>query len=116
MRNPFAKPQTPGQWLLGSVCWVAICALCWAGLSYCIADLSYEYRPLQPVLLLFSFVPAYSLVWKKAVLSPVLSKVSLSGINCFIVLWISALITAQIAWVFFEFFLLAFSGSPTSNN
>ena len=116
MRNPFAKPHTPGQWLLGSVCWVAICLLSWAGLTYCIADLSYEYRTLQPTLLLLSFVPIYGLVWKKGVLSPILTEAILSVVNFFIVLWISVLITAQVAWPFFELFLLAFSGPPTSNN
>jgi hypothetical protein len=116
MRNPLVKPHTVGQWLLGSVCWVTICLLSWAGLTYCIAYLPYEYRPLQPALLLFSFVPMYSLVWKKAVLSPVLTSARLSVINCFIVLWITALITMQIVWPFFELFLLAFSGPFTSNN
>ncbi len=116
MRNPFAKSQTPEQWLLGSVCWVATCLACWAGLTYCIADLRYEYRTLQPALLFFSFVPTYSLVWKKAVLSPLLTNASLSVINCFIVLWITVLITMQIVWPFFEIFLLAFSGPSTSNN
>jgi hypothetical protein len=116
MRNPFAQPHTPGQWLLSSLCWAAACLICWAGLTYCIADLPYEHRSLQPTLLLFSFVPIYSLVWKKTVLSPVLTTASLSVINCFVIMWIIILITMQIAWPFFEFFLLAFSGLPTSNN
>ncbi|MBO2032689.1 hypothetical protein J4D99_14930 [Siccationidurans ginsengisoli] len=25
MRNPFRKPRSPGQWLLGSVCWTLLC-------------------------------------------------------------------------------------------
>jgi len=29
MRNPFAKPHTPGQWLLGSVCWTVAGAIGW---------------------------------------------------------------------------------------
>ena len=34
MRNPFAKPQTLGQWLLGSVCWVVCCLGCFWGSIY----------------------------------------------------------------------------------
>jgi hypothetical protein len=30
MRNPFAKPRTLGQWLLGSVCWTVSCVGAWA--------------------------------------------------------------------------------------
>ncbi len=110
MYNPFTKPHTPEQWLLSSVCWVATCLLSWASVVYCSKDMPYEYRPLQPLFLLVGFAPTYFLVWKKAVLSPVLTVARFSTINYAVVVWLIMLITMQILWALLELFLLAFSG------
>jgi hypothetical protein len=34
MHNPFAQPHTPGQWLLGSVCWTPSCVGGWWLFNY----------------------------------------------------------------------------------
>ena len=34
MYNPFGKPQTLGQWMISSVCWVACCLGCFRGSIY----------------------------------------------------------------------------------
>jgi hypothetical protein len=80
---------------------------------YCSEDLSSKYRPLKLLLLLVSFAPSYLFVWKKAVLSPVLTAAKFSIINCAAVAWLIMLIAMQIIWVLLELLLLAFSdGMP----
>jgi hypothetical protein len=110
MRNPFLEPHTPEQWLLSSVCLATICLLSWASVVYCSEALPYGYRSLQPLVLLVGFAPTYFLAWKKAVLSPVLAIARFSAINCAAIMWLIVAIAMQIAWIFLELFLLAFSG------
>ncbi|QKG55652.1 hypothetical protein GKZ68_02770 [Hymenobacter sp. BRD128] len=110
MRNPFSQPHTPAQWLLSSVCWTTVCLLSWASVAYYSEKLSAEHQPLKLLLLAVSFAPAYSVVWKKAVVSPVLAVAGFSPINWVVVAWLIMLITTQIIWALLELVMLAFAG------
>jgi hypothetical protein len=66
MYNPFAKPHTPGQWLLGSVCWLVCCVGSWCGSDYLLLK-SYPAGG-GPVLPVFGcFCLAHLLIWRKVV-------------------------------------------------
>jgi hypothetical protein len=38
MQNPFSKPHTPEQWLLGSVCWVVLSVGSWVLLVWLLSQ------------------------------------------------------------------------------
>ena len=110
MRNPFAQPHTPVQWLIKSMCWTTVCLLSWASVAYCSERLSAEHQSLKLIFLAVSFAPVYAVVWKKAVVAPVLAAARFSPINWVVVAWLIVLITTQIICALLELVLLAFAG------
>jgi hypothetical protein len=69
MRNPFAKPHTPGQWLLGSVCWTVSSISLWWWMSTKSATALEAYSPAAIGLLsILIYWPACLLIWWKGVM------------------------------------------------
>ncbi|MBF9142021.1 hypothetical protein [Hymenobacter properus] len=100
MRNPFAKPLTLGQWLLGSVCWTVACMGGWWGLTS--VSFGWGLRSLGADLFVVStFWLAHILVWRRAVSgeatflrSPIRQTSALEALGC---LWYVVLLLFQIA-------------------
>jgi len=71
MRNPFAKPRTPWQRVLGSVCWtVGSISLWWFSTDWITVSEAYSHQAIN----LFSFIaylPICLLVWWKGVINGV---------------------------------------------
>ena len=68
MHNVFAKPHTIGQWLLGSICWLACCVGGWCASDYLLLKGSIHHSNGNdgPVLLVFGcFCLAQWLIWRK---------------------------------------------------
>jgi hypothetical protein len=50
MRSPFSNPQTPGQWLLGSVCWTTVCVGGWLLIAAALIEVPFSQRtPDEPL-------------------------------------------------------------------
>ena len=67
MRNPLAKPETPEQWLLGSVCWTVGLVGGWLIIDY---FMNYEVNSgysTRDTVLCYYFWPAHLLIWWRAV-------------------------------------------------
>lgn len=71
MRNPFAKPRTLRQWLLGSVCWTVACVGGWGILDAPVVN--FEPSPLSDKilgnLLATGLLLTHLLLWQKGVFS-----------------------------------------------
>ncbi|RZK61070.1 MAG: hypothetical protein EOO59_05960 [Hymenobacter sp.] len=67
MQNPFAKPRTTPQWLLGSVCWTAGAWGCWLAAAALASWLLPHAEWPGNVLLLGGFPLVQATVWLKAV-------------------------------------------------
>jgi hypothetical protein len=99
MRNPFAKPHTPGQWLLSSVCWTASCISLWWIIIERVSSLK-TYSP--EIIDLLSFVvfwPFCLLIWSKGVMHGNMWVWSMSSKAWFRMLsgaWLALLIVFQI--------------------
>ena len=68
MRNPFLRPETVSQWLLGSICWTGSCLSAWG-----LACLLLDKAPLQAAgslpffVIPVGFYAAHGLIWWRAV-------------------------------------------------
>ncbi|RZK95921.1 MAG: hypothetical protein EOO62_29695 [Hymenobacter sp.] len=68
MTNPFQKPHTVSQWLLGSVCWTMACLGAW-WLGWMLLDnvLPKSWNSLVLIGMPMSFCVAHALIWGRAV-------------------------------------------------
>jgi hypothetical protein len=109
--NPFAKPHTPEEWLLSSVCWTFLCIACWAALTwpFLLTTFPYEYLKYEPTLLFLGFIVPYALAWKKA--SP--PKLAFESRFVLVALWTVALFVLLMGWLLIALFLIALSGPST---
>ena len=99
MRNPFAKPHTPGQWLPGSVCWTVACVGGWLLLGKWALDVPYKQKTPDEPLLFVGFFVAYGLLWWKGVaglrINPSNSDWSQIAAYC----WLCILTLFQLLWL-----------------
>jgi hypothetical protein len=107
MRNPFAKLQTPGQWLLGSVCWAVSCVGGWLMLNAVVLQAPYNQRTPGGPLFFLGFAIAHILLWRKAL--PGLSAVAIgaSWLGTIAFLWQVLLLAFQLIWLGVTLILLA---------
>lgn len=67
MNNFFAKPHTPGQWLLSSLCWTVSCVGGWFIIYYAMSQVAPADYHSRDILLSCYFWPAHLLIWWRAV-------------------------------------------------
>lgn len=107
MRNPFAKPYTPGQWLLGSVCWTVVCVGSWVLVSNWTLEVPYNQKtPDEPAIFL-SFIVAYSFIWWKALPGLRATETESSELQMLAFLWQVVLIAFQMIWLGLMLLLVA---------
>jgi hypothetical protein len=66
MYNPFAKPQTPGQWLVSSLCWAVLSVGSW-GLLVLLLFQSSLAEELTVTAAMLTFWISYALVLRRSV-------------------------------------------------
>ncbi|MBD2724246.1 hypothetical protein [Hymenobacter armeniacus] len=113
--NPFAKPLTPEEWLLSSVCWTFLCIAGWAVLTwpFLLASLPYEYRTYEPTLLFLGFIGPYTLAWIKATPPKLAFESRFVLVEVCVALWTVTLFIVLMGWLLIALFLMALSGPST---
>jgi hypothetical protein len=99
MHNPFAKPHTPGQWLLSSVCWTLSCVGGWMAISNMVLEAPYNQKTPSGPLFFISFAIVYATMWWKAVLGLKAVTKGASLFEMFAFVWQMVLCAFQIIWL-----------------
>lgn len=99
MRNPFAKPRTPGQWLLGSVCWTVACVGGWVLISTWVLEVPYDQKTPDEPLVFLSFIVAYGLMWWKALPDLKATEKDASWLEMLAFVWQVGLVAFQMLWL-----------------
>ncbi|QKG51744.1 hypothetical protein [Hymenobacter sp. BRD67] len=98
MRNPFEKPHSPGQWLLGSICWAVACIGAWVIIGYTSEIQSVK---MTGPILYGCFWPLHFMIWWQAVRGGLYwlraSQVGGWLLNLTITLWLFIVVVFQVA-------------------
>jgi len=99
MNNPFSQPHTPGQWLLSSVCWVAVLVGGWLLVAVWILDVPYNEKTPDEPLFFLSFFVAHGLLWWKALPGLKASEKEGSWLEIIAFSWQVGLVAFQLLWL-----------------
>jgi hypothetical protein len=106
MHNPFAKPETPGQWLLSSVLWAVGCCGIWLAISAIVLEAPYNQKTPSGPVFFISFAAAYSMIWWKAIPGLKAVETGASLLEMFAFIWQIVLIAFQLIWLIIMLVLL----------
>jgi hypothetical protein len=121
MRNPFTKPRTLGQWLLGSICWVVACvASCYAFNAWVQTWAGPNNEGTVALTRFSGFLVGHVLIWKKVIASgkTLLDAESLSSIVVVMLshLWMLLLILFQVICLLLIPLVCLFENSTSDPN
>ena len=106
MHNPFAKPHTPGQWLLGSLCWTATCLGNWLAISAAVLEKPYHEKTPDEPLFFLGFAVAHGLLWWRAVPGLKATETGGSSLEMLAFAWLVRLVAFQLMSLIIELLTL----------
>lgn len=96
MRNPFAKAHSPGQWLLGSLCWTMVCLISWLAIGAAVLEKPYDQKTPDEPWFFVSFAVMHGLLWWRAVPGLRATETDASSLEMLAFVWLVGLIAFQL--------------------